>query len=232
MGISHFRTLFMLLLIMTAILSACADDPVAEIGNRSLLQVGSQVATVRDFYDALEIAKEAYPDFSQEGPSLALITGKRVLAQLTEQLLILERASELNLQISPGELQAAIDDIKSDFPEDTFEKTFLNQAIPYRAWAKSVKNRLLVSKVIQADLENQIKITPEDVSDYYQNSQREAAPEKNDTDETPLEEKIVRQLRLIKAQEAYEPWMESLKARYKTTINMEEWHKIQQNLPS
>lgn len=215
-----------------AVFSACTDDPVVEIGNRSLVLVESQVVTVRDFYDAFEIAKTAYPDFKRDGASLSLIIGKRVLAQLTEQMLILERARELDIQVSAQELQAAVDDIKKDFPEDTFEKTFLNQAISYRVWEKDLKNRLLVSKVIRADIEDQIRITPEEVANYYQNNQPQTTAGEEDPDEIPIEEKIVRQLRLIKAQQAYEPWIEALKSRYKTTIHMKEWHKIQQNLQS
>ena len=86
---------------------------------------------------------------------------------MIEEMILQKRAEELNIEISDAEVEKAIADIKRDYPEGVFEQTFLEHAVSYNSWKKGLKIRLLMKKVVAKELEEQITITPEDISKYY-----------------------------------------------------------------
>jgi FKBP-type peptidyl-prolyl cis-trans isomerase (trigger factor) len=69
-------------------------------------------------------------------------------------MIILERAEELGLSISSDEIQKVVSEIKSDYPEDTFEKALLEFAVSYESWEARLKNRLLMQKVVDNELKS------------------------------------------------------------------------------
>ena len=143
------------------------------------------------------------------------------------ETVILERAEELGLFISDEELHKAVSEIKSDFPEDTFEKTLLESAVSYESWEARLKNRLLMQKVVDNELKNQIVITPEDIAGYYERNYKATdadAESKNETDD--INENIIKHLRQEKAEKAYKIWIKELKRKYSIEINSAHWEKL------
>jgi hypothetical protein len=206
--------------------SACGKkDP--DLGKEVLIRVDDRVMTVHDFNNAFEIAKIAYENDIREHPEDLKKAQIRLLNQLTVEMILLERAEELAIDISDAEFENAVSEIKSDYPEGEFEKTLLEFAVSYDAWKDRLKNRLILEKVIEEELKNRIDITPEDISEFYQKNyegkEEEASQDKKTED---INETIVKQLRRQKAEEAYNAWIEDLKGQYKVEINSDQWEKI------
>ena len=67
-----------------------------------------------------------------------------------------------------SEVEKAVSEIKKDYPEDVFEQMLLEYAVSYNSWEEGLKNRLLVEKVIGAELDKQVLITPGEISKYYE----------------------------------------------------------------
>jgi hypothetical protein len=145
--------------------------------NEPLIRVQDRILTVLDFNKAFEIAKTAYPHNSEDEPEEFRNARLRLLNQLVVEMIILERAEELGLSISSDEIQKAVSEIKNDYPEDTFEKALLEFAVSYESWEARLKNRLLMQKVVDNELKNQIAITPQDIASYYERN-----PQATDTD--------------------------------------------------
>ena len=142
-------------------------------------------------------------------------------------MILLERAEELGISITEAELEKAVSAIKSDYPEGEFEKTLLEFAVSYDSWKERLRNRLILDKVIEAELTNQITITPEDISEYYQKNYENRDEESESVQKSEdINEAIVKQLRRQKAEEAYNSWIEDLKAQYAIEINKDQWEKI------
>jgi len=199
-------------------------------GNEPLIRVRERVLTVLEFNKAFEITKAAYPhNFRHENEDIKKAK-LRLLNQLAVEMIILERAEELGITISNEELDKAVADIKSDYPEDTFEETLLETAVSYESWEARLKNRLLMQKVIDSELKDQIVITPEDIARYYEknikprNPGTESAIPKEDINEI-----IIKYLRREKAEEAYQVWIKKLKEKYSIEINSAQWEKISGN---
>ena len=195
--------------------------------NEPLIRVRDRVLTVMDFNKAFEIAKTAYPHNLEDDLEDFRNARLRLLNQLVVEMIILERADELSLSISSEEIQNTVNEIKSDYPEDTFEKALLESAVSYESWEARLKNRLLMQKVVDIELKDQIVITPEDIAGYYERNYRatdDNDESKNETDD--INENIIKHLRHEKAQKAYKIWIKELKRKYSIEINTAHWETL------
>ena len=215
-------------------LAGCGDygsDSHSVPSDNYLIRVGDRVATTVDFNRAFEIVKAAYSHNALQEPDFCSGAKLRLLSQLIEEMIILERAKELNIGIADSELDEAVAQIKGDYDDNAFEQTLLEHAVSYHLWEKQLERRLLIEKVVERELKENVVITPEDISNYYEKhynghggqSALSAGPDKADGD---LNRIIVKQLRRKKAEEAYKPWIENLRKKYLIEINKKEWGKI------
>ena len=221
------------ILFILCVLSGGADhhesDSKSDHGNEYLVRVGDRVTTVFDFNNAFEIVKIAYPHKAMQDPVLLREAQLRLLNQITEEMVLLKRAEELCIRISDSEVKEAIADIKSDYSEGVFEEMLLEYAVPYHFWKKRLKLRLLMEKVVASQMEEQIVITPEDISEHYKKHYKEGSlkSDLNDTSaKVDVNEIIIKQLRREKAEETYGIWIKKLKNKYKIKINKARWKKI------
>jgi hypothetical protein len=198
-----------------------------DLGKEVLIRVGDRNMTVLEFNNALEIEKIAYEDDLKEHPEDLRNAQIRLLNELTVEMILLEEAQKLGISVTDAELEKAVSEIKSDYPEGEFEKTLLEFAVSYDSWKSRLKNRLIMDKVIDEELVNRITISPEDISEYYQKHYqgREMESESGQTS-ADIDEAIVKQLRSQKAEEQYNSWIEALKAKYAVEINSALWEKI------
>lgn len=192
-----------------------------------LIRVGDNVVTVLDFNKAFEIAKTAYSHNMMQDPAAFREAQLRLLNQMTEELILLERAKELNISVSDQEVDKTIAKIKNDYPDDVFEQVLLEYAVSYQSWKKGLQTRLLMEKLVEQELKDQIVITAEDIEKYYEQNykgdglQTEFAEKSKD-----INEKIIKHLRRKKTEKAYKKWIERIQKRYKIEINKEQWENI------
>ncbi|OEU70926.1 MAG: hypothetical protein BA864_12380 [Desulfuromonadales bacterium C00003093] len=221
-------------LLIFYILTGCADSGVDSrtgIGDEYLIRIGDRVATVTDFNRSLEIVKTAYPHNSLRNHDKLRDIQLRLLNQMIEEMILLERAAELNIRISDTEVEKAVADIKADYDGAVFEQTLLEHAIPYSSWEKGLKARLLMEKVVTRELEEQIDITREDIVKYHKEHYLDTGnttdlDEESDEIHGDIYKMIVKRLRREKAEQAYKPWIKKLQKKYLVEINMEQWGRI------
>lgn len=207
-------------------LAGCRDvDPVQV--NGYLIRVGMHVVTVQDFNEAFEIAKVAYPHNAMQDPVVLEAMRVRLFNQLSDEMVLMERANVLGLVVSDSELEGAIAEIKADYPEGMFQQTLHASAISFSSWKKRLRIRLYVEKVVQRDLAERVEISPEDVAKYY------GTKGQNGTDDFFLPEELdeinegtVDHFRRKKAEEAYSGWIKALKQAYTVEINHVLWEKM------
>jgi hypothetical protein len=222
-----FKTLWLIGPISFLFLFSGCGEKSSGLGNEVLIRVGDRVVTVLDFNDAFEISKIAFDSTSEQADDLREAQ-LRLLNELILEVILLERADEIGINVTDSELEKAVAAIKSDYPPGEFEETLLEFAVSYDTWESRLKTRLTMEKVIEKELENRITITPEDIAEYYK---KNFQGKKNESDSTPaagdINEIIVKQLRREKAEDSYKNWIEELKAKYEIEINNEQWEKLQ-----
>ena len=217
---------FLSALLIAGTLAGCMNSA-SELGNEPLIRVRDRVLTVLEFNEAFEFIQSAHPQNLKDHPEDLRNAQRRLLNQLTVEMIILERAEELNLSISDEEIKKAVNDIKSDYPENSFEKTLLKTAVPYELWEARLKNRMLMQKVVDNELKDKIVITPDDIADYYERNIKTRAQESEmDGSKDDINEMIIKYLRREKAEKAYKAWINNLKKSYSIEIDSAQWEKI------
>ncbi len=189
-----------------------------------LIQINDSVITVDAFDRAVQDAMAGFPtDMDMDAGILADVQ-HRILNQLTERLLLLERAKELNLQVSDAELEEMITSIKSDYPKGEFKQVLIEQAVSFHKWKNDLRIRLLMVKVVDHELEPRIRITPEEISDYYE--QHYGSDPAKEADFSNIDAIIVQQVRNSKKEAMYREWMTALEKRYTLSVNQAAWDRI------
>jgi len=204
----------------------CSDQK-AQPSTVSLVRVNDQSISVSEFNRRYDAASAEFPVSMDADPVIEKEMKLRLLNQLTEELILLERADELGLAISNQELSTAIEAIRADYPAGEFEKVLVEQAIVYDEWKAQLRMRLLKEKVVREDLETSIVLTPEEVSASYEahfpDSGAAGDQKLNDTADN---EKVIKLVRRQKAQDIYRSWLMALQTRYDVEINTTAWEEL------
>lgn len=194
-----------------------------------LIRSEGRIVTLAQFERAFEAARIAYSDIRSVEPEVIEKARLRLLTQMVEELLAVCRAEELDIKLEDNELEAAIHAIKSDYPENEFERMLLESAIPFSLWKERLRARLLMEKVIEQDLVPAVTITVQDIEAYFQAHAADLAIEMGHPSDTHLKRRIVEQLRRRKVEASYPEWMDGLRNRFAVEIDWELWARSQQS---
>jgi hypothetical protein len=217
-------------------LSGCTDRQ-QQRQDVYLIKVGDKILTVGDFNKAFEIAKAAYSYDILQNPEAIREAMFRLVKQMTEEMILLERAKETGVTVTPSEFEKALADIKADYPDNEFQNSLIENAVPYLSWEKALKRRILMEKVVDKDLGDRIRVTPDDISEYYK-AHASDSPETSDLTSTESKmpdvkaaekaghDDVVKILRREKMEKAYPSWLEALKKKYVVEINETQLQKM------
>jgi peptidyl-prolyl cis-trans isomerase C len=153
--------------VVLCLISGCSNKNDTSARDQVVIRVDDRVLTLVEFneyYEPIRIGSD-----KEQAQDSVTMQEDRVsfLLQLVEEMIILRRADELNLDISSQELDQAVRDFQKDYPEEGFEYLFLKQAVSPEAWKQRLKKRLLVEKVLHKELLKDVSVTPQEVKDYY-----------------------------------------------------------------
>ncbi|MGD8242636.1 MAG: SurA N-terminal domain-containing protein [Desulfobacterales bacterium] len=210
-----------LLLGLCALLSGCQAE---NTPNRSvLMRIGDRVVTVDEYKRELNIYRTATGISSEEDGEADRETQIRFVRQMADQLVLLEHARAIGVDVTDRELEIALKEIRRDYPDDVFEQLLLENAITLEEWKASLRTRLVIDRVIRQELEEHIRISEEDMAAFMArfNQDRQATEIDPEAAESPApsDKTIVNQLRRSKTENAYAAWMTDLKQRYPIEIN-------------
>jgi hypothetical protein len=207
-------------------IAGCEDHEARSL-DLSLVCVNDRAITVGEFNRRFDAVSAEFPEPEKADPAVERDMKLQLLHQLTEELILLERADELNLVVSDLELAAAIKKIRADYPEGEFENMLVEQAIVYGEWKDKLRTRLLKEKVVREDLETSIVLNPEEVSVAYEaNYPANNMDADRNINDPAVDEKVVKLVRRQKAQAVYQEWLLDLKTRYAVIINAAAWEEL------
>ena len=198
-----------------------------------LIRVGEHKVTVREFLQAFQLAQTAYPGSVAQNPAGLKDARTQLLNEMTTELVMFKRAGDLGLSVSDADFEAAVAAVRSDYPPGVFEQTLIESSVSFDAWKHRLRSRLLMEKLVDAELRGQIAISPEDVAGYYDQHYRgKAAGADSDDTFQRLKESIVADLQRQKIEDAYGIWIARLKEKYPVDVNREAWGRLEGPEPS
>jgi len=126
---SDHRIVLQIFLYISFLLLAAAGcgDKSTQLSIEYLVKVNDRSISVEAFNSRYETISAEFPISEQDDPGTEKVMKLRLLQQLVEELILLERAEELKLSISDSELAIAVEEIQADYPEGEFEKILLNK---------------------------------------------------------------------------------------------------------
>ncbi len=192
-----------------------------------LVRAGNRKITARDFLQAFELAKTSHPDSVEKNPSALQEVRQQLLNEISIELVMLNRAEEVGISVSDADLDAAIAAIKADYPPGVFEQTLIESAVPFEIWKQRMRSRVLMEKLVQAELGQRVAITPEEVADYYDQHYRGKAGGADSEEKFQrLKETIVADLQRKKLEDAFAGWINGLKQKYPVEVNQKLWAEL------
>jgi len=222
-------------LLILGMICGCGGGGDRDLDEKVLIRAGGSVVTVRDFHEAFESGITS-PSRLFQDPEALRDEKYRILNRLTEELLILERARALNLRVSDEEAAQVVDDLKQDFPDDTFEKTLMENGISFPTWKNALKRRLLLEKVVRKDLSERFFRTPLTVNedraadDTKRPAENEAVTADDSGEGAPPGDQALSgtPALTIAAEIEYPDWINRLKQQYAIEIDWKLWEIIEQ----
>jgi len=215
-----------LVVLGTILLSACSGNAGPERMDAYLIRAGETTVTAQDFHDAYEVAKVAYTHNALQDPAVVREVKRRLLYQLSDEVVLLERARALGITISDAELRDAVSAVKADYPEGVFEETLLESAISFGNWVGRLRVRLLVERVAKVDLEQRVEIAPEDVLRYFDVEAPDHDDVSTESGVPAVNETSVNHMRRIKAEESYHQWMKALRQVHRVEVDQSLWQEV------
>jgi parvulin-like peptidyl-prolyl isomerase len=160
-------------LIALLVVSGCSGKTETSTENQVVIRVDDRVLTLAEFNEYFETVNVDIDAGNDQDVGAIREARLRFLLQLVEEMIILTRADELGLSISPQELDAAVRDIQRDYPKAGFEDVFLKEAVSFEVWRERLEKRLLVEKVVRKELLKEDSVTLEEMRDYYDRHREE-----------------------------------------------------------
>lgn len=90
-----------------------------------------------------------------------------VLNQLIEKQLVLNEAAAYGVSVSDAEVDAYIAKVKSDYPENAFEKSAQENFVNLTHWRQRVRDQLVIDKVVEEELGRNLQPDEEELLRYF-----------------------------------------------------------------
>ena len=98
---------------------------------------------------------------------------QQVLADLIDEELFYQEAKRRKIKIPSSELDQFVQMMKKGYPsEKIFKEELKKTDISYKEWVRKLKRRLMIKKLRQQEITAKVKVTDQDVEQYYNNNKK------------------------------------------------------------
>jgi len=94
----------------------------------------------------------------------------KALKRLIRKALIVEEAGRLGISVTDQELRNAVEEIKKDYPEGSFEELLLKEGINETVWEEKLLKTLLIEKTSEAIKKKAPSVSQKAVETYMKNN--------------------------------------------------------------
>lgn len=200
--------IFLLLGLFFFGLGSCSTPP-EPVEPEFVLKTDLIMVYQEEFAQELDLKLAAYPFDVNQNPLEYNELVLDLVSSFSEELVILSAAKAKGIWVDKSELQAAETYFREDYPEESFEKMLLENAISYVFWKKRLEKNLIMEKFIQQELTDKIEITTQDLVAFYNKHLSQKLDEKE----------LLSKLRMEKSQDFYGEWIMELKKNYPMEMN-------------
>src|SRR6202790_2816773 len=107
------------------------------------------------------------PEGQEPSQEEALTLKLKVLDELINNEILLERAKKLNLEASDGEVEDKFTELKSPFTEDEFQRQLKERNVSVSDLKSDLRRQLSITKLLNREVVAKLTITDQDVTEFY-----------------------------------------------------------------
>jgi parvulin-like peptidyl-prolyl isomerase len=131
------------------------------------------LATVNGDPITTAVFEEKYRRFARRANISAESASKHELKmgflnKLIETNLLLQETEVRGLTVTEEELNREILQLKEDYPKDTLNETLEKIGLKLEEWKEERREKLLIDKLIQQEIDSIIHVSDDEIGDYYQ----------------------------------------------------------------
>ena len=178
--------------VFTSALFICLlGTPFLHAEDKIVAIVNSDVITQKDLNDFINFTRmqlsEQYQGQELEDKIKASKPG--LLNKLIEDRIILQEAKKRKLKVIEDRVTSRLTQIKSHYPSETaFQQVLIQQGLVQADLENRIREQILTYGIIEVEVKNKIKVSPTEVTQYYQNNpQNFNAPEQRDFETISLD---------------------------------------------
>jgi len=165
------RTVFPWMVIFAATLVFFSPVSVsAEIQNRVVAIVNNELVTLYELNGRIrELTGLSSRELKEKSEEMYIETRRKVLNDLIDQKIALEKIKELEIKVPPEEVDQAIERVKEDnqLTQEGLIAKLKERGTTYEAYRKSIKTELERRQLINYEVQSKIMLREEDIETYY-----------------------------------------------------------------
>jgi peptidyl-prolyl cis-trans isomerase SurA len=107
------------------------------------------------------------PDAPEPSQDEALSLKLNILDQLVSNQILLEKAKQLGVEASDGEVEDKFTEFKSPYTEEEFQRQLKSRGYTVDDLRNDIRQQISIQKVINREVVAKITVTDQDVTDFY-----------------------------------------------------------------
>ncbi len=155
------KNLIVLVLLLVPMLG-CKNR--GEAASPVLVRVDNRSVTLEQFRREFAKTLPAKQELSTEEKS---DLERSFLVQVIDRELTLAEAERLGIQITPAELETAVQEYKAEYPDGSFASVLKDRGISLEEWRQEILQGLLIEKVMQKAIDPGLKVGEDEIADYF-----------------------------------------------------------------
>lgn len=167
MSYAPLRYILIFSLLLT-LLPACSRQE--EAGSPVLLRVDGREVTLEQFHKEFSGSQPPEQKLSEDERNEM---ERAFLAQMIDRELALSEADRLGIVITLPEIEAAITETRSEYPEGTFESALRERGTNLKEWSEGLRRNLLMEKIIAQTVYSKIFVSDEEIQTYFKENRAE-----------------------------------------------------------
>lgn len=145
--------------------------PRAQLSRSTLLKVNDHQLSAQQFAESLAHGLRKFDALTAKDPVNLARAKDEVVRAFILSSLIIDAAKELQLSVSESELTAAVNEVRSGFPDDiAFRRSLAEENLSFLAWKDRVRQSLVEKKFFEKLREGGDKVSPAEVNAFYESN--------------------------------------------------------------
>jgi len=148
------------------LLSGCWQQKPSQM-QATVALVNDEPITVQELQAAISETKDKDGKNIEASPEQKAELARRILEQLIQKKMLLQEARRLKIQLTDGEMQERLSEIREGLDEEAFLRSLAERNLSRESWEASARETLLIEKLLNQLVGDQISLPEAELLAYY-----------------------------------------------------------------